>query len=639
MIVTLKKLQINNFKGINCLSIDFSEHTRLCGANATGKTSVYDAYLWLLVGKDSMDSASFAIKPREKSGEEKHRIATSVEGVFDVDGEELKLKKTYAEQWTKKRGSTNENFTGHTTDYEWQGVPVKKTEYEEKLSAIVDEKILKLLSNPRYFNTVLKDTERRELLLKLTDIEAVKKTLQGDEQFSELSPLLATYNVEDILKMQKASARKINKEIDEIPARVDELSGMICTHDFGALRASKETLSKKLKELQTGQKMPESILAELAKLREEIASYDQKIRKIEQNERKEIDKRLLEKREAADQAQDSLRTMRQNLLARNGEAKQLQEEIAAYEKKLSSDRKRYEEVQMRVYDGQSNCPSCGQALPKEQIQKAVAKFHQARAEELEAITTRGLRAKKEKDELRAELAKVESIIEELNESVQDAEEAEKTAQDDLSAIKEELSKRPEPTEIASLQEKRRQAEQRLSQKGEAEKPSENGEEIRNIQSRIEGIDSDLAYEKINADNRARIEELEERQKELGKSYEKTQRIIALCEAYTRKKMSAVSEQVDSHFSTVHWQLFEEQINGGIKDTCKALINGVPYESANNAAQINAGLDIIRAFGRQACAQVPVFVDNAESVNDLLDIGTQCIALVVSQDKTLKIQGE
>lgn len=104
-------------------------------------------------------------------------------------------------------------------------------------------------------------------------------------------------------------------------------------------------------------------------------------------------------------------------------------------------------------------------------------------------------------------------------------------------------------------------------------------------------------------------------------------------------MSAVSEQVDSHFSTVHWQLFEEQINGGIKDTCKALINGVPYESANNAAQINAGLDIIRAFGRQACAQVPVFVDNAESVNDLLDIGTQCIALVVSQDKTLKIQGE
>ena len=93
MIVTLKKLQINNFKGINCLSIDFSEHTRLCGANATGKTSVYDAYLWLLVGKDSMDSASFAIKPREKSGEEKHRIATSVEGVFDVDGEELKLKK------------------------------------------------------------------------------------------------------------------------------------------------------------------------------------------------------------------------------------------------------------------------------------------------------------------------------------------------------------------------------------------------------------------------------------------------------------------------------------------------------------------------------------------------------------------
>nr|WP_072513799.1 AAA family ATPase [Ndongobacter massiliensis] len=639
MIVTLKKLQINNFKGIEHLSIDFSEHTRLCGANATGKTSVYDAYLWLLVGKDSMDSASFAIKPREKSGEEKHRIETSVEGVFDVDGEELTLRKTYAEQWTKKRGSTSESFTGHTTDYEWQGVPVKKSEYEEKLAAIVDEKTLKLLSNPRYFNTVLKDTERREQLLQLTDIEAVEKTLQSDEQFAELSPLLVTYNVEDILKMQKASARKINKEIDEIPARVDELSGMICTRDFGALRASKETLAKKLQELQIGQKTPEGILAEMAQLRGEIASYDKKIREIEQEERKEIDKLLLEKREAADQAQDSLRTMRQNMLSRKDEVSRLQEEIATYEKKLSSDRKRYEEVQMRVYDGQSNCPTCGQALPKEQIQKAIAKFHQSRAEELEAITTRGLHAKKEQDELRIELEKAESIIEELNESVQCAEKAAKTTQDDLIATKEEVSKRPEPKEIAALQKKRRQAEQRLSQKGEAEKPSEHGEEIRNIQRRMEEIDSDLAYEKINSDNQARIKELEERQKELGKAYEKTQRIIALCEAYTREKMSAVSEQVDSHFSTVHWQLFEEQINGGIKDTCKALIGGVPYESANNAAQINAGLDIIRAFGRQARVQVPVFVDNAESVNDLLDIGTQCIALVVSQDKTLKIQGE
>jgi hypothetical protein len=65
---------------------------------------------------------------------------------------------------------------------------------------------------------------------------------------------------------------------------------------------------------------------------------------------------------------------------------------------------------------------------------------------------------------------------------------------------------------------------------------------------------------------------------------------------------------------------------------------VPFAFANNAARINAGLEIIGVLSKHWGLSMPVCVDNAESVTRLIDMDTQVIRLVVSApDATLRLE--
>ena len=91
---------------------------------------------------------------------------------------------------------------------------------------------------------------------------------------------------------------------------------------------------------------------------------------------------------------------------------------------------------------------------------------------------------------------------------------------------------------------------------------------------------------------------------------------------------------------MRWQLFEEQVNGCLRDCCKATIDGVPYADLNNGAKINAGLDVIATLSQAKGIRCPLFVDNAESVTQLMEMDTQVIRMVVSEtDKQLRLERE
>ena len=93
------------------------------------------------------------------------------------------------------------------------------------------------------------------------------------------------------------------------------------------------------------------------------------------------------------------------------------------------------------------------------------------------------------------------------------------------------------------------------------------------------------------------------------------------------------------FDGLNWKLFSEQINGGIKGVCECTVNGVPFGSLNNGHRIIAGLQIIKALQKLYGAYLPIFIDNAESVNDfnLPDMDCQIISLKVTEDMVLRIE--
>ena len=104
-------------------------------------------------------------------------------------------------------------------------------------------------------------------------------------------------------------------------------------------------------------------------------------------------------------------------------------------------------------------------------------------------------------------------------------------------------------------------------------------------------------------------------------------------------MDLVSSKINDLFEFAEFKLFETQINGGIKETAETVYKGVPYGTLNNAGTYNIGLDIINTLNKKFDKYLPIFIDNAESVNKLLKVDSQVIELRVSENKELMIKGE
>lgn len=124
--IRLKQLVIQDFKGIKELNIDFSKTTNIYGENALGKTTIFDAFTWLLFDKDSKNRSTFDIKPLNSNNQVIRGLNPTVTGVLNIDGTELKLTKIYQEKWVKKTGEAEKTFNGNSSTYEINEVPVKK---------------------------------------------------------------------------------------------------------------------------------------------------------------------------------------------------------------------------------------------------------------------------------------------------------------------------------------------------------------------------------------------------------------------------------------------------------------------------------------------------------------------------------
>lgn len=598
MQIKIKTLNLENFKGIKDLTIDFKDTTNIYGDNAVGKTTIFDAYSWLLWDKDSLNRKDFAIKPYDKNGEEVHNLESIVEGDFVFGDTDLNLKKIYKEVWTKKRGSTQAEFTGHTTDYYINAVPVKKKEYTERIASVISEDNFNLLSNPLYFNQILDKNKRREVILGLIEEVKPEDIIAKNKDLEDLD--LETYTVDELKKIAKDSAKKINKDIESIPARIDELDkSKIHDIDFDALEFRKKSTLPAIKEI-------DEKLADASKMAEGMTEITEKITALQK-----------EKSELTENYQNKcleVKLKNKKILQEKEHDKLVIEEAKKNIEKLKDlvekAREEWQEVHKEQYQGDFKCPTCGQDLLPDQIEKTMANFNKKKSEKLTSIE------EKAKD-LKIKIEECEKIaiyvVKEYKEEDLPIEPIR------LQEIDKELDEAKAKLKDFSLDNKKNLLEKKDS-----------------LNADLEEINKKLSLQGQNEKIDERIKELEGQEKELAKAYEEQQRIIYLCEEYTKTYVDLVSDKINDSFDLVKFKLFENQINGGITETCEATFKGVPYSDLNNAAKINAGLDVINSLSDKLDLKVPIFIDNAESVNELIKTDTQLVRLVVSKDKELKI---
>lgn len=648
MNIFLKKLTLKNFKGIKEKEIDFTDKTNISGDNATGKSTVFDAYSWLLWGKDSFNRKDYEIKPYDENNEVIHNLESSVEGVFEVDDKTITFKRVYKEVWSKKRGSNDATFTGHTTDFYINDVPKKKKEYEEKIGELVTEDEFNLLSNPKYFNDILDKKERRKILLSLVDDVSTDDVIATNKGLKDLD--LENYTIDELQAMAKSSNKKINDKLKEIPARIDELEATKTTEDFSELEKEKEEVRKAIEELDKKLAGTNNVSEELQAKYDRIADIKKSIASIKsdfedenkkvydscRSEISELDRVIVAANFEIDNTRARIEDAKKSIESREWSKKKT-------EKILIDLRTKWGEIIREKFDDDITCPVCGKDFDPDKKEELVKNFNLDKSRKLESLDKKGKMYKKELKEIEDGIASYqeniqnfEDKIKKLSDSKEEKEKSLENYKKKLEEIKEIELPQASKDEVVNLENQINDIEKEIASVGQVDN-TEVIEQKAAYNEKLEDINSKLSLRGLNAQLEAKINQYMEDEKKLSREFEENQRILYLCEEYIRAYTELVSEKVNNLFTFVKFKLFDTQINGGIIETAEATYNGVPYGSLNTAAQINAGLDVINSLSKHYEKQIPIFVDNAESVNDLVDTDSQLITLTVSKFKSLRVE--
>lgn len=649
----LKSLKLTNFEGIRSLEINADgKSLSIYGDNGTGKTTIADAQSWLLFDKDSAFTPNFLPKPRDRDGEEVHNVDTEVEGTYTLDnGSQVTLRKVFAENWKKKRGSTETVFSGHTVSYYIDEVPKKEAEYTAYLESVADIRQLMLLSMPQYFPEILDIKKRRELLLSLVkDIDDYDVITSSEVlkplQYLMLKPGCSAvwYNIDEFIAVSKATEKKANADLKEIPGRIDEaqrsLSGVTdkrlkeAQKELTALNAKKVSLQ--LKKSAPNADLEQSLTADIAKIRAKLeqkrAEYAEECAKLNSDitaQIEDINKRYAKQAEET----SNLRSEHYAKLSEVGRLRNARNELL----------QQWQEINASQWNGDKICPSCGQAIPEGKIAEAVAKFNEQKSIKLSNLSAEGKKCSKEI------IAAVEAEIEGLKSRIVCAEAEEKK----LTAERNELRARvQQPTPFEQTKEyKGLTADMETThthlaalRDGQLDGNTELLNEIASVDMEISAINIEIAGYEADKRIHERIKELTEQEQAATEAYAKARQGLDLAEQFGRIKAELLTDKINENFKNVRFRLFKTQINGGIQDDCEVMAltsaGYIPYSTANNAARINAGLEIIKGFGKVWDQNMPVFVDNAESITQLGSEGLQVIRLIVSeQDKALRIEEE
>ena len=636
----LLELNLKNFKGIKDFTFKPNgENAEISGDNATGKTTLADGQTWLLFDKDSHGNKKFEIKTLDSNGKAASGMTHEVEGVYLLDdGAKITLKKAYFEKFTKKRGSPKATFTGHTTEYWVDSVPVKLKEYKEAVAKIAAEDVFRLLTTPSYFAEQIHWQERRSLLIDICGDVSDNDVIVSNAKLKELPAIIGTRSLEDHKKVVISTRQEVNKKLDSIPTKIQENRHDL--PDVEGLNRESEISNRDTLSISITEKEQEIIRLKTNDAADDVKKELVKAETTLQTCINEDTKSLRKITTVLDEKIRLLLSDKGNsdreITTNNSFIPGKRTSIDGNEQKMIILREQYSVVEGDVFedvDGMT-CPTCTQVVDYN-IQLEI--FNVTKASRLEMINDEGMPLKKQVEIWEAEIAVLVGEIEtsqkksdrltleiaDLNTEIAQAKEdstsdATKDADKEVIRIKAKLDniKAGDVTE-------------------EVDKADKEFESL--VQQRKDVIDNLLKLDEVEKADK-RDAELQEEEKKLSADFERLESELFLIEEFIRTKVSMLEEKINGHFKIARFKLFEEQINEGLRECCEVLGNGVGYSSGlNNAARINTGIDIISTLSKHYGVSMPLIVDNKEAINQLAEIDTQVISLVVSHDKKLTVK--
>ena len=658
MRMILKSLHMENFKGIKILDVNFSNKTSIKGQNAVGKTTIFDAFTWLLFNKNSAGEEKFNVRPLDEHNNKIHNVEIKVVAVVNVDGKDMEISKTQKENWVKKRGTNTVSLQGNPNSFEIDGYPKNEAEFKSYVSGLAQsEEMFKMLTNPQYFSS-LKWKDQRDILMKLVTEVSDVELAQTDSKYAPLlDELEKAPSTDDIRAKFSKALSEWKKKQAEIPVRIDEAEKSKVDVDVAEQELLKADLERKIEvvedlmaksdvridEMRSEEMHCQFEMSAIAQtMNNELSS---KKREIE-NHKYDHERKLEDVRSSIRKAQDSIESNKKSI------SEQTLKKADLVKKYNEEKAKKFDDSKWVFDESTTVCSLCGQRLPEDKIDSLRADFSQRKADAIETFNEEHAKTLAMiVDDGNACAEMIKNLTEnnkELENTISTLKLHEAEGIDILKRFDEQISNIPacadymQNAEYAKLKDKQDKlladiAE--LESKGADKAVEDLKADKSKLKSQLDEVNKVIAQAANNVMIDERIETLRDEQKEIGQKVADQEQMLYLLEEFIRFKLNKVSESINSHFKTVKFVLFKEQLNGGIKDCCEYSVNGVGYSDLNNGHRIVAGLDIIRSLSELYGVSVPIFVDNAESLNEfnVPDMDEQLILLSVSEDKQLKVE--
>ena len=650
MNITIQRLTLTNFKGVRSLTIDFSEKvTAIHGRNRTGKTTVADAVIWCLFGKDSKGNTKFGIRTRDEQGRVIPDIAHEVELQISCDGTPHTLLRSL------RADGTYAYFT--------DAVKTTAGDYNVFISNFVGEETFRAITSPTYF-TSLPWKDQRKFLSDMVGTITAEQVADGDHRFDQLLGILQQTDIETHLKHISYKIKQTQADLDRIPVRLDEQRKAM--PDVQPVENIETEITSIQSDLQRQQ-------AELARaqfsgtddarqrsVRDKLSFARKRIDNMERSARNQVreltdlhDREVRQSQLAVTDAQNTLTALQNKIDANMQLVERTRQTLAECDQKAVLIRQQWadnKEAHLQISEDQAVCPTCGQPLPEEQLREKIARmreeFNLRREEKFKSLRALAEQVKLTQQQANDDITAYQSAISqamadkaslaenigELTAAAAEAAAAPVKTYEQLLAEKEEYAQVKE--EIRSLEEA---LESGSATGTDPQIIADMKEKIADTQQHLQSLT------KLQADllQRDRIERLitgiEQERKNLLQTLDQLHQQRDIAVEFNERASNLLEESVNAHFSFVRWRMFRELLNGNTEPYCECTVRGVPFSDLNSADSINAGLDIINTLSAIYKIAAPIIIDNAESVNELLPTSGQQVRLYVSDDESLTVK--
>lgn len=669
--VKIKSLTLNNyrcFSGDREFHADFGQRTRVSGKNGSGKSTVMNAVMEVLTGKNADGTQADNVRPIV-DGQEVEGVDVERTVVLDIDGKETEIKKITKQKRERADGVMQYVPRSNVNSYLIDGISFTQKKFDEFIAEnICPPETLLACCNPNAFLSLKSTTDMRAFLEKMAGFDLNEYINSLGAEFAEVEGITKGHPIEQVQKTlnkqltdQKKSTTKAETEWKYEKSKAVDSGG----DDVTLLTEQKVSYENEI-----------AILDEQEKSLDDVMSaYDQKSKdildlKFEQSEivrkaneglvqqKKALDSEIFSLEQDKKSAENSLRMAEMDLKHANmgverhiAEIKKAQEDWKTYSEREYPE-ENFERIKAEQFDENSLiCPTCGQDLPKEQAEKLRTDFEQKKEKRIkdeEGVKTAFYEAKDKK---------LAEITESGNKAVVDLKEAKKAqeeAEQKIAELKQkitslameiqkkqtELSKLPESVDLSDNAEYQKITVEILQAEAALHEMNNGSEQRREITDKRNGFIRECA--KIDAEinniqrkKQAHEEEVEKLYQAFRESSQKEADILRkrdILRNFSIQKNARIAELVNPNFTQFQFVFTDETQSGEIIETCKLMKDGIEYKNLNYSDQLLCRIDLVCGFQKINGLSLPVFADNAESLNSwrLPETGRQMVFLEVTE---------